>query len=645
LGEIAALNLDAFLTADTIPVAGQRVTLPDALTVTQQIKSTCYFLDAAQVGICRVTNGPDTNVAMFAVVVLVEYGREPDEGTLASRWMEGATPICRGLRAAEIAVVVAGYIRQLGYGARVHVDTRSDIDLGELACAAGVAARRGNALHAPFIGEGFVLAAVETSIPLVPDRPLASETLWSRARIAAVRSLGFGGTRSAGEDRARRKRPAHLSAYPMERIKRTPTPTTLILDDEVPRVPKRASFFNRAAHGDLGDKAKRERGRFALKHPLAFAMAPLMGDLVSRQDGPVAPTSDSHDADPELNARALKSLAHCLGADMAGICAAVPYAWYSHDGEGQPIPVRHRYAVVLLFDQGHDTSEGSSGDDWISGVQSMRAYLRGAEITVLMATHLRSLGYPARAHTNRDSEVLQLPLTLHAGLGELSRIGEVVLNPFVGPRFKTAVVTTDMPLAVDAPIDFGLQDTCNACRKCARECPCNAISHKDKVVFNGYEIWKPDVERCTRYRVTNPKGSSCGRCMKVCPFSNQGLLTHRLLLWLVVHVPASRRWIVRLDDWVRHGARNPVKKWWGDLTRTVDGTVENARGTNNRDLRLDDRSKTPKAQEIAYYPAATMPPPGERDSVPIDRKDAVKRQHSMETPESARARRSGSPGR
>ena len=24
-----------------------------------------------------------------------------------------------------------------------------------------------------------------------------------------------------------------------------------------------------------------------------------------------------------------------------------------------------------------------------------------------------------------------------------------------------------------------------------------------KVMFNGYEMWKPDVERCTRYRVTN----------------------------------------------------------------------------------------------------------------------------------------------
>ncbi|MCB1810881.1 MAG: Fe-S protein, partial [Candidatus Competibacteraceae bacterium] len=86
----------------------------------------------------------------------------------------------------------------------------------------------------------------------------------------------------------------------------------------------------------------------------------------------------------------------------------------------------------MLIDQGYDTMEGASGDDWISGAQSMRAYLRGAEIAGIMADLLRGLGFPARAQTNADSDVLHIPLLLWAGLGELSRIGELVLNPFVG---------------------------------------------------------------------------------------------------------------------------------------------------------------------------------------------------------------------
>ena len=47
-------------------------------------------------------------------------------------------------------------------------------------------------------------------------------------------------------------------------------------------------------------------------------------------------------------------------------------------------------------------------------------------------------------------------------------------------------------------------------------------------MFNGYEMWKPDVEACTRYRVTNPAGSSCGRCIKVCPFNKPSVLRHRI---------------------------------------------------------------------------------------------------------------------
>jgi hypothetical protein len=109
----------------------------------------------------------------------------------------------------------------------------------------------------------------------------------------------------------------------------------------------------------------------------------------------------------------------------------------------------------MLLDQGYETMEAASGDDFISGAQSFRAYLRGAEIAGLMGETLRLLGFSSRAQTNIDSDVLQIPVTLLADLGELSPIGELILNPFIGPRLKTVVLTTDMPLEVDKPIDFG----------------------------------------------------------------------------------------------------------------------------------------------------------------------------------------------
>ena len=91
---------------------------------------------------------------------------------------------------------------------------------------------------------------------------------------------------------------------------------------------------------------------------------------------------------------------------------------------------------------------------------------------------------------------------LLSGMGEVSRIGEVILNPFLGPRLKSGVVTTDMPLAHDKPIDFGLQAFCEACNKCARECPSGAITAGPKLMFNGYEIWKSDSQKCATYRIT-----------------------------------------------------------------------------------------------------------------------------------------------
>ncbi|MGE4011402.1 MAG: 4Fe-4S dicluster domain-containing protein, partial [Alphaproteobacteria bacterium] len=543
------------------------------------------------------------------------------------------------LRAGEIALVVAGYIRRMGFPARAHTRNESDVDAEALAERAGVVYRDHGRAVCPFIGGNFALAVVTTDMPFAADRPIAPRRGLARAlRESAPHWLGLGGV-DPGKDRRRRlRRPSHLSRYKMEKIARVERPTTLILDDEVPRVPNRAAFFERALRGDLGDKAQRERARFATKHPFAHAMVPLMRAMVPLQDGPVADQVDPACDDPARNAKAIKSLSYFLGADLTGICRAKEYTWHSHREDGRPIEPAHASAIVLLIDQGFETMEGASGDDWISGAQSMRGYLRGAEIAGLMAAHIRALGFAARAHSNLDSDVNHIPLILWAGLGEMSRIGELVLNPFVGPRFKSAIVTTDMPLTEDLPVDFGLQDMCSKCMKCARECPCDAISWGNKVMFNGYEIWKPDAERCTRYRVTNPHGSACGRCMKTCPYNHEGLLVHNTFLWGAIKFPFLRKWIAKLDDKVGNGRRNPVKQWWHDL-EMVDGVCVKPKGANKRELDLSKRLDRAK-QKIAYYHADMMPPPNAQDiKVPVDRKQALAAASLLETPADALARR------
>ena len=617
------------------------------------LKGGAYFLDASLAGICAMPAsawlpGSDLPAHGFALVVLVEHARVPETDNLAHAWTRPAVGAAADMRAAEIAVALAGHLRCMGFQARAHFAGHSQADLQKLAVLAGVAVRTGNtddagnALEAPFIGSHFSLAAITTDYALAVDLPLHADAL----KPTGLRYWwGINGAQSGHERNRRARRPTHLSRYPMETVKRIERPTTLILDDEVPRVPKRAAFFQRALHGDLGDKAKKERTRFAFKTPFSYSLLQAIRALVPFQDGELAAEPDRALADPAANARAIKSLSYFLGSDLTGICEIPRYAWFSHKENGTEIPRYHRYAVVMLIDQGFDTMEGASGDDWISGAQSMRGYLRGAEIAGVMAEFLRGHGCPARAQTNADSDVLQIPLILWAGLGELSRIGELVLNPFVGPRFKSVVLTTDLPLEVDKPIDFGLQKFCGHCMKCARECPCDAIPFGDKVMFNGYEMWKPDVERCTRYRVTNPKGSACGRCMKTCPINKvvdaDGAWLTRAASWVGVNAlwakPLTVPFAAWFDDWICNGRRNPAKKWWFDH-ELVDGVAVEPRGTNQRDLDVG-RKIDAAAQKMAYYHASMMPPPDQQAPMVVDRKAAMAAGALLETPDQARKRK------
>ncbi len=424
-------------------------------------------------------------------------------------------------------------------------------------------------------------------------------------------------------------RPPHLGRYAMETVRRVAKPTTRIDSDRVPRVPLRGAFFTRPMFGDMGERVREERARFINKYPLAAAMEDIVQTLVPLQDGDTAPEQAPGTDDPEAMARHLKALCYFMKVDIVGICEIPEYAWYSHDGEGKPVAADHKYAIVLVFDQGYETMEGASGDDWISGTQSYRAYLEGQVTGSVVANYIRRLGYDARCHSARKGQLQQIPLMLLAGLGELSRIGELVLNPFIGPRSKTAVISTNLPLAVDQPIDFGLQAFCEKCYKCARECPCQAIPYGDKILFNGYEIWKPDVETCAKYRITNQKGSACGRCMKTCPLNKlmtpDAPLLLRLAKWCGIHAwslkPLLNRIAIWLDDRLGHGRRVPGQKWWLDLEYRDGRLVHPPAGANEREISPD--KPNPTNQRVAIYPAEDNPPGDCREAHPIDRKAAV----------------------
>ncbi|HEX2965452.1 MAG TPA: reductive dehalogenase [Syntrophorhabdaceae bacterium] len=364
----------------------------------------------------------------------------------------------------------------------------------------------------------------------------------------------------------------HLGNFPMHKIKRVDRPTTIIHDNAVQRVSESDAGFMKARRGLHGPTLQKEVGRFVTKHPMSGTQWWIMGEMRQLVDGMAAKQIAPIPNDPRSLSRHIKEAAYFLRADVVGICELPPYAVYSHtydpknaDGEGIPVNLNHKYAIGILVDQDWPTAEAFSGHDWISNAMSMLAYSNSGFIAIILADYIRRLGYPARAHYARNYQVVLPPILLWAGLGEMSRIGDCVVNPFLGPRFKAAVVTTDLPLFPDKPIDFGLQDFCSKCRKCARECPSGALSDGDKEMFNGYEKWPNDVLKCTKMRVGNQKGSGCGTCIKVCPWNKPYTSFHRAVGWAMRRSAVARSLAIKADDLMGYGKPDYANKWWLDL--------------------------------------------------------------------------------
>ena len=588
-----------------------RAALARALA-TREIASMAAGIDAILADLREAAAAPPEPADhAHALVLLHALPRPPRADEPGCAPLHGAEDRRGALRAAEDAVVLAAYLRTLGFAATAHTATARDVDLHRLAVAAGLALPEGEGLVAPFAPHGFGLAAVTTDMALAPDRPLAALPRWARLRRDPY-------------DR----RDYRMGPHPTERLRRRDEPTTYIDEPNVPRVPKRADLFARAQFGDMGPRVQKAAtaGRYVMKAAPSAAQRRALGAMVPFQDGAVAP--EARPIPPDEATDALKAMLHWLGADAVGASRCPDWAWYSHDARGRPIEPPHDQAVSVIVDQGWETMEGASGDDWISVAQSMRAYLRFAVIGNVAAAWLRARGHPARTHTVMDGEVLQPPLLLLGGLGEVSRIGEVILHPYLGPRLKSGAITTTLPLAHDRPLDFGLQRFCEGCDKCARECPSGAITAGPKTMFNGYEIWKSDSQKCATYRMTTEGGAMCGRCMKTCPWNLEGLFAEAPVRWAAMAAPSLAPALARLDDALGRGGLNPVKKWWWDLELKSDGAYRApAAPVNERGLSPGLRVR-PEDQTLAVYPAPLAAHPHPYPD-PMDREAGIAAREAM----------------
>lgn len=599
---------------------------------TRQTKTLASGIDVIMAELREAMDAPPKGIAghTHALVFLYEFPRDPWPDEDGTEWIADAQHHRACLRSSETAVVLANYLRLLGWNASAHSAASTEVNLNALAVASGLAVIEDDILMAPWLGSQFGLAAVTTDMELTPDKPLAPLHEQPRSLMNGLRWWMGGPYAKSGRTRDPYKKRRFMDgAHPFETLRRTDTPTTYIDEDNVARVPKRTDMFARAQFGDMGPHVQQgaKNGHYARKSAPSMAQRRVLGAFTTIQNGDANPEG-SRPSDPQKNAANIKATSYFLGVDAVGLSRCPDWAWYSHDATGAEIDPPHDQAISMIIDQGYETMEGASGDDWISVAQSMRAYLRFSLLGGVLAKHIRNLGYSAKAHTVMDGEVLQPPLLLLSGLGEVSRIGEVILNPFLGPRLKSGVVTTDMPIAHDKPIDFGLQRFCEACNKCARECPSGAITAGPKLMFNGYEIWKSDSQKCATYRITTQGGAMCGRCMKTCPWNLEGLFAEAPFRWAASNLPGAAPLLAKLDDAMGNGGLNDVKKWWWDIELTDAGAYRpTPHPVNRRDLQTDLDLKY-EDQTLAVYPADLAPPPWPYP-FPMDREAGIAAYQAM----------------
>jgi reductive dehalogenase len=238
------------------------------------------------------------------------------------------------------------------------------------------------------------------------------------------------------------------------------------------------------------------------------------------------------------------------------------------------VPERMKYVIVLAGQvpmaaqtrapsQIGDAADRSGYENRQMAFERMRNFIRG-------------LGY--RAEMMPGIMTPTIPFGLMAGLGEMGRMNRLV-SPLYGGAIRLETMLTDLPLALDKPIDFGLQEFCRGCKKCAKACPANAISMDDEPSWEprgpystrGKKVWYDDCDRCMNYQAGQEL--YCGACLAACTWNKDNKTSlHAVAKALGARLPAVAPFMAFMDDLFGYGLvpREKYNDWW-DLELPTKG--------------------------------------------------------------------------
>jgi reductive dehalogenase len=304
-----------------------------------------------------------------------------------------------------------------------------------------------------------------------------------------------------------------------------------------------------------------------------------------RRGGPVTPWQ----ASPEKAANVVKRAANFFGSADTGIANLDRRHIYSRsygvdihfedveepyeiENEKAVIPEKVKYAIAVVARMSPDMA--SLAPSQLCDATSSLGYSR-LEFTVgHLAAFIRNLGYTAIPSVNGMGS--SIPFAVDAGLGELGRTNRFI-SPVHGPAVQLGKVLTDMPMAVDKPIHFGLKEFCTACGRCAESCPAQSLSYDEEPSFKvcgewnnpGHQSWYEDGVSC--FEFWEKSSSYCSTCIMVCPWAKKDkTVLHEIVKASSAKMPILDRFLASVDESFGYGKQKDPDGWW-DLDLTEHG--------------------------------------------------------------------------
>ncbi|MBU0491155.1 MAG: hypothetical protein KKA73_14650 [Chloroflexi bacterium] len=230
-------------------------------------------------------------------------------------------------------------------------------------------------------------------------------------------------------------------------------------------------------------------------------------------------TVDKNPAQPrthisEAGLAKLEAYARSVGIDDIGYARLSPELVFKNKA------VLHENAIVLTMEMDKGRIDTSPSEQ--SFIEVHETYHHLGRAANQIAGWLRKRGYSTHAGPALMGLALYPPLGQQAGLGWRGLHG-LLITPRFGPRVRLAAVFTsieNLPPCSENPHGW-IEEYCNLCHRCAKECPPQAILEQPIVHANG-RVTCTETDKCFPYFAQN---YGCSICIRVCPFQEQDYAT------------------------------------------------------------------------------------------------------------------------